>query len=68
MESGFSGAGKGENIGGRSLLFKKAPHFLKNFPYRNIFFSYTSLFCGLPNLAIDAVVSADFVRNEVNPE
>jgi len=68
MESGFSRTGKGENIGGGSFLFKKAPHFLQNFSQRNIFSSYEGLFCGVPNLAIDTVVGADFVRNEVNPE
>jgi hypothetical protein len=68
MEGGFSRAGKGESIDRGIFFLKEARHFFQNFLHRNIFFPYKSLFCGVPNLAIDTVVGADFVRNEINPE
>jgi hypothetical protein len=68
MEGGLSRAGKGEMINGRSFFLKKTPHFFQNFLHRNIFFSYKSLIRCLPNLAVDTVVGADFVGDEVNPE
>jgi hypothetical protein len=68
MEGGFSRTGKGESIDRGIFFLKEAPHFFQNFLHGNIFFSYESLFCGVPNLAIDTVVGADFVRNEINPE
>jgi hypothetical protein len=68
MEGWFSRPRKGEMINGGSLFLKKAFYFLQNFLHRNIFFSYKSFIRGLPNLAVDAVVSADFMGDEVNPE
>jgi hypothetical protein len=50
------------------FFFKEAPHLFQNFVNGDIFFSDEGLFRGLPDLAIDAVVSADFVWNKINSE
>jgi hypothetical protein len=68
MEGWFSRARKGDMIDGGSFLSKKATHFFQNFFYRNIFFSYKSFIRGVSNLAVDTVVGANFMGNEVNPE
>jgi hypothetical protein len=66
MEGWFSRPREGEVIDGGSFIFKKASHLFQNFIHRDIFFSDKSLFCGVPDLAIDTVVGADFVRDQIN--
>ena len=68
MERGFSGSGKGEMFDGGSFFLKESLDFFQNFLNGDIFFSDESLLRGLPDLAIDTVVGADFVRNEVDSE
>lgn len=53
-------------IDGGELFFDKEFYFFKNFLYRNILFSEKRLLCGLPNLAVDAIVGTDLVRNEID--
>jgi hypothetical protein len=54
-------------INRRMLLFKKTSHFFQNFSHRNIFFSDKRLFGCVPDLAIDAVVGANFVGTRSIP-
>src|SRR4030042_2731877 len=66
MEGGFSRAGEGEMVDRGTFFLQEVLHFFHDFLHRNIFFSYKCFLRGLPDLAIDTVVGADFVRNEVN--
>jgi hypothetical protein len=68
MERGFSGSGKRKVFDGGSFFLKESVYFVQNLVNGDIFFSDESLFRGLPDLAIDTVVGADFVRNEIDPE
>ncbi len=55
-------------IDGGGSLFKESLYFFQNFVNGDVFFSDESLLRGLPDLAIDTVVGADFVRNEIHSE
>src|SRR4030043_327708 len=55
-------------INGGSSFFEKASHFFQDFSRRNIFFSDKRFFGCFPDLAVDAVIGTNFVRDEVNPE
>jgi hypothetical protein len=68
MKRWFPRPGKGEMIDGGGFFSKKTAYFFQNFFYRNIFFSYKSLFCSVSDLAIDAVIGTNFMGDEVNPK
>jgi hypothetical protein len=55
-------------IDGGTPLRKEVPHLFQYFLCGNIFLPLESPFRRFANLAIDAIIGADLVRDEINPK